>query len=134
MTGFRTYATFAADFADDASFNVARDIERPAGFEIATALVEHLSAAASPVFPPIQHSFYGWAFATKPKGDIGFVIQYVDPWLLICENQGDVGMAEFAGVLHTVHRAIMADSRFSSLRWFTKKEFDSKAAGGLEPT
>ncbi|HYD87878.1 MAG TPA: hypothetical protein VEA80_10410 [Vitreimonas sp.] len=133
MTTVPTFVTFFADFADDAVFNAAGDVERPGGNAIAAALCHQLAEEGVPVFPPVQHSFYGWAFATKPKGALGFVLQYVDPWLLICENQGGVAPDEFIAMVHATHRALVSDPRFSSVQWFTRTEFDKGAQGANEP-
>jgi hypothetical protein len=108
---------------DDSEFAENGDISRPGGVNIAVALCELLADEGLFLHSPVQHSFYGWAFATKPDGDLGFVLQFAGPWILECIDQGKMPSRQQQEVVQTLHRVLVSDARFSNLRWYKRADY-----------
>jgi hypothetical protein len=132
----RNFVTFVAAFDDDSEWTPSGDIGRPGGRAIAHAIYEALRERGYGLSDPVQHSFYGWAFAAGADGRYGFVLQFADPWLMICEHQGrsPPNKEEYTRLTQSLHQALTSDARYSDVRWFTRKEYDTGAAGAETPS
>jgi len=130
----RSYASFEAEFPDDAAWSESGDLVRPGGRDIATTIAGKLTKEEEVhCTQPEQHKFYGWSFsASRPGFEVFCVLQDIEPWLLISAPR--LGLwdrmtrrdyqEEHREFLTVLEAAIRSDSRFSTLRWFTPEEFD----------
>ena len=137
----RTFVTFEAAFPDEAQWTDDGSPLVPDGRSIALFLVQSLTAAGLSVSKVIQHSFYGWAWEVYlSKTRAWCLLQGGDPWLLLVEERGR-GLARFFGateprevdrVLRALDATMKQDAKFSSIRWFTKQEYESGGRNGAE--
>jgi hypothetical protein len=105
------------------------------------AIAEALKGVGFALSDVTQHSFYGWAFEiVLPKRTAWCLLQGGDPWLLLVEVRkrgltglfGSVVRNEVDSVLWAIDVALKGDTRFSSIRWFTKQEYESRCQGGAD--
>ncbi len=129
----KNYVTFLADFPDDSEWTEAGDLVTPRGKVVAEAIAAKLAGESVECSQPKPYSFYGWAFEAGSKTRARCVIQYLEPWLLICNHlptvadrllgrRAEAGLQEFLGALA---QALQGDSRFSSVKWFTREEYEA---------
>lgn len=130
----RNFVEFNADFPDDSEFAPSGDIIRPSGRNVADALCEHLRENNQDVTGPTQHSYYAWGFQAGPKGDSRFLLQFPGPYLLTCESRHKASSEHVLTLLRLVEQIVLADTRFSQVRWYTKAEYESGGEGSASPT
>jgi hypothetical protein len=137
----RTFVTFKASFADESEWTENGDLLVPDGRSISKALADAIKSGGLYATDVSQHSFYGWAFEVVfPKRKVWCLLQGGDPWLLLVEERrrgikglfGAMSSEELDTVLRTIDRALQQDSRFSSMRWFTKQEYECGCQGGAD--
>jgi hypothetical protein len=134
----RTFVTFNAALPDQAEWTEQGSPLVPGGKGIAVALSESLRGTGLCLSEVTQCSFYGWAFEiTFPKTKIWCLLQAGETWLLLLEERkGVFGLFQFEGssqldsTLRAVDQALKQDHRFSSIRWYTKREYEAGRQGG----
>ena len=118
--------TFDAAFPDDSRHSAAGDVVTPGG----RAISERLRALLEDAGPCEQHSFYGWAFSA---GGCRCLLQFVERWLLIVEDQGPLferwffpsrSAKRFEAGLSRLSAALDAESRYSNPRWVSRQEYE----------
>jgi hypothetical protein len=131
----RNFVTFNANFVDDSTWTEAGDPLIPRGRAVAQAISKGLSNSSLCCSGPEQHSFYGWAFYVNAGSQFRCVIQYVEPWLLICDPLLTVGDRLFPWRYRREHRRILEalattlaqDPRFGCVTWHTRQEYESSS-------
>ena len=131
--------TFEASFSNDAEWDDQGRPIVPPGRSIAQTIAEELSSRGASVSRPTQHSFYGWAFDITFEGcEAWSLLQFPGPWLLLIEEKRDrsqrpVGSRSsvpMSRLLREVDEVLKDRERFSSVQWFTKKEYESGSQQG----
>jgi hypothetical protein len=129
-----TYATFDADFPEDAELAESDDLEHPGGRTIAQVLCEMLRGCGLKVSEPEQHSFYGWAFiASDDEFAFWFLLQFPGPWLLLSQDKTSLfrrlfspkSLSRHRRMLEMLNDAMAHDVRFRNLQWFSKQQFEN---------
>ena len=137
----RNFVTFKGAFPDEAQWTEDGSPLVPDGRSIGVVLTVALERVGFRPSQVVQHSFYGWAFEVGlPKAKAWCLLQGGEPWLLLIEERRH-GLARLFGiaashgtdpVLRAIDDALKHDGRFSSIRWFTKQEYESGAQGGAD--
>ncbi|MCY2931609.1 MAG: hypothetical protein NTV86_19380 [Planctomycetota bacterium] len=140
--GIRTFATFrATGFPDESQWTASGSPLVPDGRSVSGAIVSALQSLGHQVSEPAQHSFYGWAFTvTGVKRAEWCLLQGGDPWLFLVEEKQPAWRrlvacgesADLLAVLHALDHALKGDSRFSSVQWFTKRDYETGVRQGAE--
>jgi hypothetical protein len=138
----RTFVTFDADFPDDSEWDENENISVPGGRALAAWFRERLLERGVGCSEPAQHSFYGWQFdVCVGKRAVTFVLQGGNPWILIAQGQasalrplaGENDCEPLRHFLLAIQTLLAASSRFSSVRWFTRAEYEAgRRARGTE--
>jgi hypothetical protein len=127
----RTYVVFEADFPDDGTWKPSGDIERPRGFNLASALIEMLKGQGFEVSELYPRDYYGWEFTVS--GIVCFVLQGGEPFLLLSANEGGLVRKLFHAkalalthqdVLEKLNALLHQDERFHDIRWFTREDYE----------
>jgi hypothetical protein len=135
----RTFVTFKAAFPDEAQWTEHGSLLVPDGRSISRCVAGALRSAGLCPSEVTQYSFYGWAFQiVLPKLKAWCLLQGGDPWLLLVKERkrglrwlfGSARSDELALVLRAIDTALRQDARFSSIRWFTRDEYESGCQGG----
>ena len=136
----RRFATFEADFPDDATWSASGDIVTPTGRNVCAALASAFEDCGFEVSKLYQHEDYGWEFtANKDKEKYMFLLQYAEPWLLIAEDRSGLfdklrRPSRLVDALRAVTVNLNRDSRFKRVRWYTRAEYEQgclPGTGGL---
>jgi hypothetical protein len=131
----KNFVTFDANFQDDSEWSETGDPIVPRGRAVVGAIASGMSSQTLCCSNPEQRSFYGWAFHVEVGARFQCVVQYVEPWLLICDRVPTIADRLFGRKHESDHRrvlealgvALTRDPRFSSVKWFTREEFESSA-------
>jgi hypothetical protein len=127
----RTYVVFGANFPDDGTWKPSGDIDRPRGFNVASALIEMLKGQGFEVSKLYPRDYYGWEFTVSDV--VCFVLQGGEPFLLLSANEGGLVQKLFnpkalalthRNVLEKLNELLKQDSRFHDIRWFTKEDYE----------
>lgn len=141
MGSARTFVTFHANVPDESQTDQAGVTRVPDGRSICAAIIHSLRRQGLSVSEVSQYKFYGWAFEVIfPKHIAWCLLQSVGPWLLLVEARprgwrrlvGDDVVQPLVITLTAINAALRGDDRFSSIRWFTKQEYESGGAGGSD--
>jgi hypothetical protein len=134
QTSVRTFVTFEADFPDDSVWDAKENLMVPGGRVLATWLRERLQDRGLECSGVAQQRFYGWRFdATVRDEPVECILQGGHPWLLISEPKtsllgrlvGHVDRSALEVVASSIHDILKRDLRFSSVRWFTRKDYEA---------
>ncbi len=135
----RTFVTFEADFPNDEVLGSDQSLEKPPGRNIAASLRNILSLQAMHTSDVASHEFYGWTFDVKcPRSSVQLLLQFPGPWLLcFLQRKRITGMfcssasleSDFFFVIGEAAKALQGDMRFSDLRWYFKKDYESGQIG-----
>lgn len=137
----RTFVTFKAAFPDEAQWTETGSPLVPDGKSICHVVADATRNAGGCTSDVSQHSFYGWAFEVVfTKRTVWCLLQGGDPWLLLVEHRkrgigsffGSASSEELDEVLHAIDGVLKQDARFSSIRWFTKQEYEAGCRGGAD--
>ena len=129
----RTFVTFRAAFPDEAQWTEKGSPLVPDGRSISQVLADATMKAGLCPSDVSQHSFYGWSFEVAfSNRKVWCLLQGGDPWLLLVEDRrrgigsffGAASSEELDAVLHAIGGVLRQDARFSSMRWFTKQEYE----------
>ncbi len=138
----RNFITFEADFPEDGVWDESDHPIRPSGKLVAESLRRGLMSEGLECSDVTQHSFYGWKF------DIAFedsklecLFQYPEPWLLITEMHTTFWQSFLDRKKENIHQSsllkiksvLQGDSRFRRIRFFSKKEYETKGQGSERP-
>ncbi len=138
---FRTFATFEADFPDDATWDEHGVPIVPGGNAIADTIRESMMKRLVQCSVVRQHSFYGWAFnLTINASHFLCIIQYPGPWLVTCEPKTSVlkklwrrgSDDDLAKAITILHEILSSDRRFSDVQWFTREDYEQGASSGAD--
>ena len=127
------YITFVADFPDDAEWDDSGDLLTPGGKEILNFINSSISKQGLKCSDVEKHRFYGWSFEVESKdGIIWILLQYPGPWLLLLENKNSLfnrlfklkSNRDYENVLKIIKDLLARDNRFSSIKYYTKEEYE----------
>jgi len=135
----RTLVTFEADFPNDEVLGSDQSIEQPPGRNIAVSLRNSLSVQAMHTSEVESHEFYGWTFdVTCPGSSVQLLLQFPGPWLLcFLQRRKITGLfrrtvfleSDFFFVISEAAKTLQGDMRFSDVRWYFKKDYESGQFG-----
>jgi len=134
----KNFVTFNADFPDDSEWTESGGLLVPEGREVADFISSALSRRGLDCSSPEQHSFYGWAFEVNTGTRFRCVLQFADPWLLICDSRvslkdrllGRRHHKEHKTVLDAINSVLQRDARFSAVKWFTREGYETSPEAG----
>ena len=140
----RTLVTFQTDLPDDRiETDDGMDFIRWPGLNVAHALVDLFRAIGWTPGDPIDLQERGWELdATLGVREITVRISLIEEVILdIMDRTPDLTWyfrrkppgPIFTGMLTELDKALKADGRFSDIRWFTLKGYDSQEAGASVP-
>lgn len=141
VSSSRYFVMFEADLPNDAIFAASGDISVPGGRNVGEAFVKALRSRAISASDPKQCEFYGWEITANVNGvELWMLLQGLENWLLIVEDGSGkkswFGKAKEPplGTLQMIDDVIKQCPMFSSISWFTRKEFEAgKQAGSPSP-
>lgn len=137
----RNWVSFKSTVPDDSEWTPAGDISVPGGRTISTSIAAFLINRGFEVSSVEQHSFYGWAFDVRSDDCRAWcLLQDADPWLLIVEQRkgglswlrGSEPTARMETLLNTLGMLMSAESEYSSVCWYTRREYEAGHMGGAE--
>ncbi len=124
---FTNFAEFDSSFPDD-SVEHENEIVAPDGEALMRAISEQLREVGHFISGFDQHSFYGWTFEVVIPGKrCWLLLQRSDRWLLQVNDPPLIfGKPRFASFLDVCRKCLVAVPEISSVRWMTRKEFESQ--------
>ncbi|MHC4291852.1 MAG: hypothetical protein ACYSTR_06535, partial [Planctomycetota bacterium] len=133
MLAVKNHVVFNADFPDDSKVDSAGNIIMGPGKNIAQALLILFEEAGYKIDTIDEYDNYGWEFQVcKTKSWMRCLIQNANPWLCIIESSSLVMPfinkksvdEQYLGFLSDFQAILNEDARFSSIKSFTKREYE----------
>jgi len=137
----RTFATFEADFPEDASWDEAGIPIVPGGNAITDTIRQGMVERVASFSAVRQQGFYGWAFDFSiDASQFLCIVQFPGPWLITCEpkmstfrkfwrGRSDDDLAVAVTVLYEI---LSSDQRFTNVQWFTREDYECGASTGAD--
>jgi hypothetical protein len=132
-TGQRTFVTYDADFPDDSEWDENENLTVPGGRAIAGWFRQQFLEEGLDCSELVQHSFYGWRFDVRVgKCVVQCILQGGHPWLMISQPRTSLlhqlihhnDYEPLHAFVLALHAMLIRDARFSSVRWFTRVEYE----------
>jgi hypothetical protein len=135
----RPCAEFCADFPDDSVEDDDGEIIQFGGRGVAEAIAAMLRGAGFEVSAPEHQHEHGWDFEVEAHGRrTWFQISLIDDFILQSKFYGSffTGGRDkklYAEVLTRLNDGLVADPRFTNVRWQTARDLNRDAPGTASP-